>query len=112
MGRIALLTLLALSLTACSFNVPGIYKVDVRQGNYLDRDAIAQLQPGMSKRQVQFLLGTPLINDPFNQDRWDYIYAFRPRGEEPVEQRHLTLFFSGEVLDQIEDRGGISPEAQ
>lgn len=103
MQRLAIL-LVILLLSACSFDVPGIYKVDVRQGNYLDPELIAQLQPGMSKRQVQYLLGTPLINDPFNQDRWDYVYAFRPRGQEPEEQRHLTVYFSGDVLERVEDR--------
>lgn len=104
MSRIAVLLLVALLGSACSFDVPGIYRVDVRQGNYLDPEALARLRPGMSKRQVQQLLGTPLISDPFNQERWDYIYAFRPEGEEPEEQRHLTLFFQGEVLARIEDQ--------
>jgi outer membrane protein assembly factor BamE len=55
----------------------------------------------MSKRQVQFLLGTPLLTDPFHSNRWDYVYSLQKDGE-LVQERHLSLFFEGELLNRIE----------
>jgi len=95
--------LLAVALlgTACS-NVPlGVYRVDIQQGNVLTEEMLAQLTPGMEKRKVRFLLGTPLLVDTFNQDRWDYIYTFARRGG-TIEQRQITLFFEDERLARIE----------
>ena len=76
-----------LGLTGCS-TLPGVqwlsrfsfispYKMDIRQGNSLNADKIAQLKLGMTRAQVQFLMGTPLISDIFHKDRWDYIYNFQ-----------------------------------
>ena len=91
----------ALIGTACS-NVPlGVYRVDVQQGNVLTEEMLAQLAPGMEKRKVRFLLGTPILVDTFNQDRWDYIYTFA-RGGGTIEQRQVTLFFEDERLARIE----------
>ena len=91
----------ALLGTACS-NVPlGVYRVDVQQGNVLSEEMLAQLTPGMEKRKVRFLLGTPMLVDTFNQDRWDYIYTFA-RGGGTIEQRQVTLFFEDERLARIE----------
>ena len=88
--------------TACS-RVPslGVYRIDVQQGNVLSEDMLAQLSPGMEKRKVRFLLGTPMLIDTFNQDRWDYIYTYS-RGGGSVEQRQVTLFFEDERLERIE----------
>ena len=98
--RAALLGM-ALLGTACS-NVPlGVYRVDVQQGNVLTEEMLAQLTPGMEKRKVRFLLGTPILVDTFNQDRWDYIYTFA-RGGGTIEQRQVTLFFEDERLARIE----------
>jgi outer membrane protein assembly factor BamE len=58
------------------------YRIDIRQGNYITQEMVAQLKPGMSRDQVRFILGTPLVADIFHADRWDYIYSFKPgRGE-------------------------------
>lgn len=87
---------------ACS-RVPslGVYRIDVQQGNVLSEDMLAQLSPGMEKRKVRFLLGTPMLIDTFNQDRWDYIYTYS-RGGGSVEQRQVTLFFEDDRLERIE----------
>jgi outer membrane protein assembly factor BamE len=91
----------ALLGAACS-NVPlGVYRVDVQQGNVLTEEMLAQLTPGMDKRKVRFLLGTPILVDTFNQDRWDYIYTLS-RGGGTFEQRQVTLFFEDERLARIE----------
>ena len=76
--RILLLLLLITGLSACGFiRFPGVYRIDVEQGNIITQELADQLQPGMSRRQVRFILGTPLLEDTFNQDRWDYPYVKR-----------------------------------
>ncbi len=93
-----------LGLAACSAervsNFPS-YKLQVVQGNQLDARAVASLQPGMSRDQVQLLLGTPLLRDPFHADRWDYTYNIARNGV-IEDQRTLTLFFAGDQLARAE----------
>lgn len=87
-----------LLLAACGSLV---YKQDIQQGNVLDSDDVAQLQTGMTKRQVQVLLGTPSINSPFHDERWDYMNTYSRRGGAP-KKRVLTLYFDGNTLASIE----------
>ena len=77
------------------------YRIDVRQGNYVDQDMVAQLRRGMTRDQVRFLLGTPLVVDMFRNDRWDYVYLFKP-GQGQAQQRVLSVFFNGDLLDRLE----------
>lgn len=95
--------LACLLLPACGL----LYKVDVPQGNLLDQQSIADLQTGMSKRQVSLLLGTPAVSSPFHHDRWDYLYSLSRRGR-TAETRNLTLHFDGDSLARIE--GDLLPE--
>ena len=78
-----------------------IYKVDVYQGNLLDPENVKELKPGLTKRQVNALLGSPAIADPFHQERWDYVATISRRGGEP-EIKNLVLHFDGDVLARIE----------
>ncbi|WP_295451300.1 outer membrane protein assembly factor BamE [uncultured Thiodictyon sp.] len=81
--------------------LPFVYKMNVQQGNVITAEQVAQLQPGMNKRQVRFLLGTPLLTDFFNSDRWDYVYTMqRPR--KPKERYWLTVFFQDDALLRVE----------
>ncbi len=73
------------------------YRIDVQQGNYIDKEMIAQLKPGLTRAQVRFILGTPLIADPFNPDRWDYLYIDRHRGR-LKDVRRLTVYFEEDRL--------------
>ncbi len=108
-------------LSGCSINSltnrVNPYRIDVRQGNYVDQEMVARLKKGMTREQVRFALGTPLIVDAFHADRWDYVYRFQPgRGE--IEQRVLSVFFDGERLDRVEgdvqagDAGAATSQAQ
>ena len=85
---------------------PGVYKVDIQQGNVITQDMVDQLKPGMTKKQEQVVMGTPLIQDTFKQDRWDYIYSMQPGGEER-QQESVTLYFDGDQLTHIE--GDVTP---
>lgn len=77
------------------------YRIDIIQGNFVSREQAAALNPGMPKTQVRDVLGTPLLMSVFHADRWDYVFSFR-RPSQPVQQRRLTVFFKGDVLDRVE----------
>lgn len=89
-------------------DLPFVYKIDVQQGNVVTQDMLAQLEPGMDKSKVRFIMGTPIVLDVFHQDRWDYIYTFQPGGGERVERR-LSLFFKYDRLVKV--TGDVKPAA-
>jgi outer membrane protein assembly factor BamE len=95
----------ALTLSACNFFAP--YRIDVRQGNYVDDAMLAQLQTGMTREQVRFVLGTPLVADVFHSERWDYVHRFRSGRSGKVEQRAISVFFVNDKLARVE--GDTSP---
>lgn len=76
------------------------YRIDIQQGNVVSQDAVAQLRPGMTRDQVRFLLGTPLLQDVFHSDRWDYVYRLDRRQAGTIEESGLAVFFDrdGRVL--------------
>lgn len=78
-----------------------IYKPDIQQGNLLAKKDVDQLKPGMTKRQVLVLLGSPSVTSPFDHDRWDYLATFSHRGEKRSE-RSLSLYFNNDVLVRTE----------
>ena len=94
--RKILITSLIMLLSACS-----VYKVDVQQGNVLEAKQIDKLKVGMTRQQVLFILGDPLLKDPFHQDRWDYVHLLTPGDKKTVRQL-LTLYFSGGTLSRID----------
>ena len=104
-----------LTTTACSrsfdggYNLPLLYKIDIQQGNVIEQEMLDKLQPGMDKDQVQFIMGTPVIVDPFHEDRWEYVYSFQPGGK-VREQRHLTLHFKDNKLTHV--TGDIQPATE
>ncbi|MDH5435136.1 MAG: outer membrane protein assembly factor BamE [Gammaproteobacteria bacterium] len=102
----SLLICLSLALGACSL-VPDIYKIDIQQGNVIEDEMLNKLHPGMTKRQVKYVLGTPVIVDVFHQDRWDYIYSFK-HGSDTRTQHHILLIFKDDKLVRIE--GDVKPD--
>ncbi|MDR0717137.1 MAG: outer membrane protein assembly factor BamE [Azoarcus sp.] len=110
---------LVAGLAACSFGtlVGHIdpYRIDIRQGNHVDKVMLARLQPGMTREQVRFVLGSPLVADVFRTDRWDYVYRFKP-GKGEARQYVISIFFSEDRLDHIEgelpDDGEAEEEAR
>ncbi|NTV09897.1 MAG: outer membrane protein assembly factor BamE [Zoogloea sp.] len=103
MLRIVLTAVFALAAAGCSSVYDRVkpYRIDVRQGNFVTEAMVSQVKPGMTKDQVRFALGTPLLNDVFHADRWDYVYRFQP-GIGPVEQRHVTVLFADGVVQRLE----------
>lgn len=101
---ISTLILVTLILAGCSwspdltwFGLPKVHKVDIQQGNVIEQDQVNQLRPGMNKQQVRFIMGTPMINDTFHADRWDYIHRFKP-GYGEVEKKRITVIFENDRL--------------
>ncbi|NSX02429.1 outer membrane protein assembly factor BamE [Cupriavidus gilardii] len=109
--RPALLTTLLAAITlasaACSTydstsrkiaNAITPYRINIVQGNFVSREAAAQLREGMTRDQVQFLLGTPLLTDVFHANRWDYVFSFKRGNTQVVQQRRFTVFFDNDRL--------------
>ena len=94
--RIIITYLASVLLVSCS-----IYKLDVQQGNVVTQEMVDQLQPGMTERQVRYIMGSPLLVDVFHQTRWDYVYTDQP-GNEARMQRKVSLLFEGKVLKGVE----------
>jgi outer membrane protein assembly factor BamE len=93
----------AVLLSGCGI----IYKQDIQQGNVLKQEQVDMLSPGMNRRQIALLLGTPAVSDPFHRDRWDYVSAQKEGGSDLETRRHLSLFFEGNQLARIE--GNLKP---
>jgi outer membrane protein assembly factor BamE len=91
-------------LAACSSEgdrkLPGVYRVDVQQGNIIEQEMLDKLRPGMDRNQVRFIMGTPAVTDPFHADRWDYLFTLS-RGGRTREQRHVTLHFKDDKLTHV-----------
>lgn len=98
MRKFLLVAALASTTAGCGI----LYKQPIYQGNLLDERNVEQLQPGLSKRQVALLLGSPAIADPFHQDRWDYVATRRSGRIADTEIKNLTLYFEGDNLARWE----------
>ena len=98
-----LLVAAALSLAGCGSFTSWLdaYTIDIQQGNYVSREMVSQLKPGMSKDQVRFVLGSPLLTDVFHADRWDYVYYHKPPGGK-IEERKLAVFFKDGKLERLD----------
>lgn len=94
--KITLLTGIILAL--CTFSACSVYKIDIQQGNIITQDMINQLRPGMTKAQVKYLMGSPLILDPFHANRWDYIYSIQPGGGALRQENVVLTFDTNEQL--------------
>jgi outer membrane protein assembly factor BamE len=90
----------SLTLASCTTilnNLPGVYRIDVQQGNIVDQSMIDQLRPNMNKRQVLYIMGSPMLADFFHQKRWDYLYSAQIEGGDR-QQKRISLFFDNDQL--------------
>ena len=103
--RLAVATLAAAIVAGCGFipRIPGVtpYRIEIQQGNYISQEMVAQLKPGMTKEQVRFVLGTPMVTDIFHSDRWDYVY-WRETPTGARERRNLIVLFEQGQLARID----------
>jgi outer membrane protein assembly factor BamE len=88
-----------------------VYRIDIQQGNVIEEEALDQVQLGMSRSAVQFLLGTPMVADTFHQQRWDYTYYFRPGRSAEVERRWVVVYFEQDRVVRIERDLALQPSS-
>jgi outer membrane protein assembly factor BamE len=113
MQRLTILALLCLCLGACGaggfrLGFPGVYRIDIAQGNIVTQEMIDQLKPGMTKRQVRFIMGTPLIVDTFEPERWDYFHSMNKKGKQETQER-VSLYFENDKL--VRFSGDFAPSS-
>lgn len=95
---LALLIVTAALLNGCSYlKYPDIHKVTVQQGNIVNQEMVDQLRPGMTRSQVRYILGTSMLMDTFDQDRWDYYYSIKAPGQTELREK-ISVFFDGNKL--------------
>ena len=95
--------LLPIATVSCSL-LPSLtpYRMEVQQGNYVTQEMLAQLKPGLTRDQVRFVLGTPLVSDIFHGERWDYVFMRQRANSGEVEYRRIVVFFQDGKLKRVE----------
>jgi outer membrane protein assembly factor BamE len=96
LARAVLALSLALGASAC------VYRINIQQGNFLDQAAVEQVRAGMTRSQVRYLLGTPMVADSFNKERWDYIYYLKKGRTSHVDSRRVTVYFDGDKVARLD----------
>ena len=102
-AKASILAAAGLWLCAC------IYRIDIQQGNLLEESVIDQVEIGMTRSQVQFLLGSPMVADSFHQDRWDYTYYFKQGRSREVERRWFIVYFENDRVATLDKNAAIEP---
>lgn len=106
MRALILIFIASLALAGCksmpSFSMPSLtpYKIDIQQGNYVDSTNVAKLRIGMTRAQISFIMGTPLVKDMFHTNRWDYIYIDK-KGGKLITKRRVAVYFDGDLAKRI-----------
>ena len=93
----------AMFVSGCNY-APRVnpYRMEILQGNYVTQDMVSKLQPGMTRDQVRFILGTPLVVDTFRDNRWDYVFTRQKENAGGSERRHLSVFFEDDKLKRVD----------
>ncbi|MDX1694993.1 MAG: outer membrane protein assembly factor BamE [Ketobacteraceae bacterium] len=108
--KLLIIGLCCLAVSGCSnLRFPGVFRIDIGQGNIITADMIQKLKVGMTKRQVEYVMGSAMIQDPFTPERWDYVYSYET-GEGAFVENKLSLYFEGERLQRIDDSRLKDPE--
>lgn len=105
LAKAGILAAAGLWLSAC------IYRIDIQQGNLLEESVIEQVEIGMTRSQVQFLLGTPMVEDSFHQDRWDYTYYLQQGRSQDIERRWFIVYFEDDRVTSLDKNALIEPAA-
>jgi outer membrane protein assembly factor BamE len=101
LGSLRILGLTILLALPAGFAGGCVYRLDVQQGNLLDEKDIEAVQPGMTRSQVRYLLGTPVAASPFRSDRWDYMYYLKAGKSRKTAQRWLVVSFDGDTVREV-----------
>lgn len=101
---------IAIILTTLAISSGCVYRLNIAQGNLVEQKDLDQVELGMTRNQVRFLLGTPMIDDPFDKDRWDYIYFLKIGRDDATFKRWVSIVFENEVVSEIRKDQELSPE--
>lgn len=102
---LTMLALLMLTLTSAC-----VYQAPLSQGNLLKTEDLDQVEVGMTRSQVRFLLGTPMVSDPFHEDRWDYVYYMQIGRQKAISKRWVSVYFDGDTVSRIEKDRELNPD--
>ena len=102
-------TVVFLSMIVLAIGSGCVYSATIAQGNLIKEEDLAQLEIGMTKNQVRFLLGTPMIDDPFSRERWDYVYFLKLGREDARFKRWVSVFFENDVVSEIRKDQELAP---
>ena len=102
-------TSLLLIMIALAISSGCVYRASIAQGNLIKEEDLEQVEVGMTKNQVRFLLGTPMIDDPFRKERWDYVYYLKVGREEARFTRWVSIFFEDELVSEIRSDQELNP---
>jgi outer membrane protein assembly factor BamE len=89
-----------------------VYRINIQQGNFLDQGAVEQVKAGMTRSQVRYLLGTPMVADSFDKERWDYIYYLKKGRSRHVDSRRVTVYFDGDKVARLDKPTAAEAAAQ
>jgi outer membrane protein assembly factor BamE len=103
-------TLISTLLLTMCLVAAGCYQASLSQGNLLKQEDLDQVEVGMTRNQVRFLLGTPMIDDPFHAERWDYVYYLKVGGDKATFKRWVSIYFDGDNVSRIEDDQQLAPD--
>jgi outer membrane protein assembly factor BamE len=103
------LLLLALTFSMLAFTSGCVYRANIAQGNLIEQEDLDQVEVGMTRNQIRFLLGTPLIDDPFHAARWDYIYYIRIGRDDAAFKRWVTIVFEDDIVTEVTRDQDLNP---
>ena len=101
--RIITIALISLSFSAC------VFQPCVQQGNFIEQEKVEQIEIGMTKNQIRFLMGTPMIDDPFNENRWDYVYFLKIGRNQAISKTWVSIIFDENTVSQIIKDQNLNP---
>ena len=106
MTRYLIIAIILVSLTA---STGCVYRQSIAQGNLIEQEDLDQVEIGMTRNQIRFLLGTPMIDDPFHKDRWDYVYYLKVGREDATFKRWISIFFENDLVSEIHKDQELAP---
>lgn len=102
--------LIAIVLASLALSSGCVYRPSIAQGNLIEQEDLDQVELGMTRNQVRFLLGTPMIDDPFHQDRWDYVYFLKIGRKDATFKRWVSVFFVDDLVSEIRRDQELNPK--
>ena len=107
MRKLILLSLVAATL---AFASGCVYRANISQGNLIEQDDLDQVEVGMTRNQIRFLLGTPMIDDPFHAARWDYVYYLKVGRRDATFKRWVSIYFVDNIVSEIRKEQDLAPD--